>query len=113
MEGFHCFDPRQGCDARGLELPVYEYGHDAGCSVTGGYVYRGKAIPALAGTYLFSDYCTGTVWSLVRDPGGKASVSTLLQSKVQVSSFGEDEAGEVYLCDHGGGRVLRIEAKAR
>ena len=72
MEGFHCFDPRQGCDAKGLELPVYEYGHDAGCSVTGGYVYRGQAIPALAGTYLFSDYCTGTVWALKRDPGGKA-----------------------------------------
>ncbi len=113
MEGFHCFDPRQGCDAKGLELPVYEYGHDAGCSVTGGYVYRGKAIPALAGKYLFSDYCTGTVWSLVRDASGKAGVSPLLQSEVQVSSFGEDEAGELYLCDHGGGRVLRLEAKAR
>ena len=95
MEGFHCYDPRQGCDAKGLELPVYEYGHDAGCSVTGGYVYRGKALPALAGTYLFSDYCTGTVWSLLRDPGGKASVNMLLQSQVQVSSFGEDEAGAV------------------
>ena len=113
MEGFHCFDPRQGCDAKGLELPVYEYGHDAGCSVTGGYVYRGQAMPALAGTYLFSDYCNGTVWSLKRDASGKASVSTLLESQAQVSSFGEDEAGELYLCDHGGGRVLRLEAKAR
>ena len=113
MEGFHCFDPRQGCDARGLELPVFEYGHDRGCSVTGGYVYRGKTIPGLVGTYLFSDYCNGTVWALKRDPGGKASVGTLLESQVQVSSFGEDEAGELYLCDHGGGRLLRLEAKAR
>jgi glucose/arabinose dehydrogenase len=113
MEGLHCYDPRQGCDAKGLELPVHEYGHDQGCSVTGGYVYRGKAIPALAGTYLFSDYCTGAIWSLVRDAGGKAKVGTLLQSKVRVSSFGEDEAGEIYLCDHGGGRVLRLEAEAR
>ncbi|MEO8198318.1 MAG: PQQ-dependent sugar dehydrogenase [Thermoanaerobaculia bacterium] len=113
MEGFHCYDPRQGCDAKGLELPLYEYGHDAGCSVTGGYVYRGKAIPALEGKYLFSDYCTGVVWSLLRDATGKASVGVLLQSKVQVSSFGEDEAGEIYLCDHSGGRVLRLEAKAR
>ncbi|MEO7974523.1 MAG: PQQ-dependent sugar dehydrogenase, partial [Thermoanaerobaculia bacterium] len=113
MEGFHCYDPRKGCDSKGLELPLYEYGHDAGCSVTGGYVYRGKAIPALAGKYLFSDYCTGTVWSLARDPSGKASVNALLQSEVQVSSFGEDEAGEIYLCDHGGGRVLQLEAKAR
>ena len=54
MEGLHCYDPRQGCDAKGLELPIHEYGHDSGCSVTGGYVYRGKAIPALAGKYLFS-----------------------------------------------------------
>ena len=113
MEGFHCYDLRQGCDAKGLELPVYEYGHDAGCSVTGGYVYRGRAIPALVGKYLFSDYCTGTLWSLARDASGTASVSKLLQSQVQVSSFGEDEAGELYLCDHGGGRILRLEAKAR
>jgi glucose/arabinose dehydrogenase len=112
MEGFHCFDPRQGCKADGLELPVYEYGHDAGCSVTGGYVYRGTAVPALAGRYLFSDYCNGSVRSLVRDASGKASVSTVVESKVAVSSFGEDEAGELYLCDHGGGRVLRLEAKA-
>ncbi len=113
MEGRHCFDPRRGCDATGLELPIHEYGHDAGCSVTGGYVYRGRAIPALAGRYLFSDYCTGIVWALARDGVGRASVGTLLESKVQVSSFGEDEAGELYLCDHGGGRVLRLEAKAQ
>ncbi len=108
MEGFHCYDPRKGCDAKGLELPVYEYGHDAGCSVTGGYVYRGKAIPALAGRYLFSDYCTGVVWSLLRDERGKPTVSTLLRSDVSVSSFGEDEAGELYLCDLSGGKVLRF-----
>ena len=113
MEGLHCFDPRRGCDATGLELPIHEYGHDAGCSVTGGYVYRGRTIPALAGQYLFSDYCTGIVWSLARDAAGQASVGTLLESKVQVSSFGEDEAGEIYVCDHGGGRILRLEAKAR
>lgn len=108
MEGFHCYDPRQGCDAKGLELPLYEYGHDAGCSVTGGYVYRGKAMPALAGRYLFSDYCTGVVWSLLRDATGKATVNTVLASKVSVSSFGEDAAGELYLCDYGGGKILRI-----
>lgn len=110
MEGLHCYDPRPGCDAQGLELPIHEYGHDAGCSVTGGYVYRGRAIPALAGTYLFADYCNGTVWSLVRDASGKPTVRALLQSGAQVSSFGEDEAGELYLCDHGGGRILRVVA---
>jgi glucose/arabinose dehydrogenase len=108
MEGFHCYDPRQGCDAKGLELPLYEYGHDVGCSVTGGYVYRGKAIPALVGRYLFSDYCTGVVWSLLRDERGKPTVNTVLRSDASVSSFGEDEAGELYLCDLSGGRVLRF-----
>jgi len=108
MEGFHCYDPRQGCDAKGLELPIYEYGHDAGCSVTGGYVYRGEAIPALAGRYLFSDYCTGVVWSLVRDERGKPTVNTVVNSDASVSSFGEDESGELYLCDLSGGKVLRF-----
>jgi glucose/arabinose dehydrogenase len=108
MEGFHCYDPRLGCDTAGLELPIHEYGRDAGCSVTGGYVYRGRAIPALVGRYLFSDYCTGPVWSLVRDEAGRARVTTLLQTGLRVSSFGEDEAGEVYLCDHGNGKVLKL-----
>ena len=72
-----------------------------------------KGCKADAGRYLFSDYCTGVVWSLLRDANGKATVSTLLQSKVAVSSFGEDEAGELYLCDHGGGKVLRLEARAQ
>jgi glucose/arabinose dehydrogenase len=108
MEGLHCFSPRTGCDPAGLELPVHEYGHDSGCSVTGGYVYRGKAIPALAGRYLFSDYCRGTIWSIARGADGRAAVETLFESRVQVSSFGEDEAGELYLCDHGNGAVFRI-----
>ena len=108
MEGRHCFSPGKGCETKGLELPIHDYGHDEGCSVTGGYVYRGKAIPALVGHYLFSDYCTGTLWSLVRDREGHATVSTLLESRRQVSSFGEDEAGELYLCDHAGGLVLKL-----
>jgi glucose/arabinose dehydrogenase len=107
MEGRHCFLPARGCDPAGLVLPVHEYGHDEGCSVTGGYVYRGRAIPALAGAYLFSDYCTGTLWALTRGPSGTATVSVLLDTGMQVSSFGEDEAGEVYVCDHRGG-VYRL-----
>ncbi len=113
MEGLHCFEPRRGCSAAGLELPVHEYGHDAGCSVTGGYVYRGRAIPALAGQYLFSDYCSGVVWALARDAAGKATVGKLLESGFAVSSFGEDEAGELYLCDYSGGRILRLAPQAQ
>ncbi|HEX5589510.1 MAG TPA: PQQ-dependent sugar dehydrogenase [Candidatus Limnocylindrales bacterium] len=109
MEGRHCFDPRQGCDPEGLTPPIHEYGHDQGCSVTGGYVYRGRAIPALVGRYLFSDYCTGTVWALERGEGGEVRVQVLLESRRPVSSFGEGPDGEIYLCDHQGA-VLRIEA---
>lgn len=108
MEGHHCYDPRQGCDDAGLTPPVHGYGHRDGCSVTGGYVYRGRAIPALAGAYLFGDYCTGRIWTLRREPSGRAEVELLLESGLSISSFGEDEAGELYVCDHQGGRVLRL-----
>ncbi|MCB9378337.1 MAG: PQQ-dependent sugar dehydrogenase [Holophagales bacterium] len=113
MEGRHCFAPKRGCDSTGLEMPVHEYGHDVGCSVTGGYVYRGRALPDLAGMYLFSDYCTGTLWALRRRDDGVAEVSTLLQTGLHVSSFGEDEAGEIYLCDHLGGAIRRLVPAAR
>ena len=64
MEGFHCYEPKTDCDQTGLTLPVAEYGHDQGCSITGGTVYRGSDVPRLVGQYLFSDYCSGTVWSI-------------------------------------------------
>ena len=110
MEGRHCFRPRFGCGTAGLALPVHEYGHDEGCAVTGGYVYRGHALSALVGRYLFADYCSGTVWALERGAAADAAprVERLLESGAMVSSFGEDEAGEIYLCDHRGGRVLRL-----
>jgi glucose/arabinose dehydrogenase len=108
MEGFHCHSPSTGCDATGLTAPVHAYGRGDGCSVTGGYVYRGRALPELVGEYLFGDYCTGRVWTLRRDGGSSATVALLLESGASISSFGEDEAGELYLCDHVGGRVLRF-----
>jgi glucose/arabinose dehydrogenase len=110
LEARHCFDPRRGCESDGTRLPMHEYGRDAGCSVTGGHVYRGRALPALAGRYLFADYCTGTVWALARRPEGPPEVAVLLASRRSISSFGEDEAGEIYLCDHLGGAVGRLEA---
>ena len=63
MEGDECFEPASGCDRTGLELPAVRYSHDDGCSVTGGYVYRGSAIPSLQGTYFYSDFCGGWVRS--------------------------------------------------
>lgn len=67
MEGFHCFQPSNGCNQEGLELPVFEYGRDDGCSVTGGYVYRGSRLPSLYGAYVYGDFCTGKIWALRYD----------------------------------------------
>jgi glucose/arabinose dehydrogenase len=103
MEGFHCFDAAT-CDQTGLTLPVAEYAHGQGdCSVTGGYVYRGSAAPSLAGAYLYADFCSGRIWTLRRLPGGAWSSSLLLDTPRQVSSFGEDRDGDLYLVDLQGG----------
>ena len=110
MEGMHCFDPRQGCDQSGLVLPVAEYSHaEGGCSVTGGYVYRGLEYPALNGTYFFGDYCSGIIWSLRRE-GEQWPMTKRLETGVQISSFGEDVNGELYVVDHGGA-VYQLIAK--
>jgi glucose/arabinose dehydrogenase len=109
MEASACFDPAEGCSTEGLVLPVAEYGHDLGCSVTGGYVYRGTEIPGLVGTYLFGDFCSGTVWGL-DGAADEPAPRVLLESGVSVASFGEDEAGELYVVDLAGGRLLRVVA---
>ncbi|MGH9204833.1 MAG: PQQ-dependent sugar dehydrogenase, partial [Vicinamibacterales bacterium] len=70
MEGAHCFNPGSGCDQSGLTLPVAEYGRQGGCSVTGGYVYRGSALPEWQGVYFYADFCSGEVWGLLRNPDG-------------------------------------------
>ncbi len=108
MEAGSCFNPADGCAGDGLVLPVAEYGHDRGCSITGGYVYRGSAVAALAGTYLYGDYCSGTIWGLDA-AAGQPSPRVLLESGMNLASFGEDEAGELYVVDLGG-RVLKVVA---
>ena len=108
MEGRHCFG-REGCDQTGLTLPVLEYDHSDGCSVTGGYVYRGAAIPVLQGHYVYADYCDGWVRSF-RMQGGVAVAEAdwpALRPGGQVTSFGEDAAGELYLLTQQGG-VFKI-----
>ncbi|MFQ5829343.1 MAG: PQQ-dependent sugar dehydrogenase [Candidatus Methylomirabilia bacterium] len=98
MEGAHCFLPRTGCDTTSLVLPVAEYSRRLGrCSITGGYVYRGRQIPALVGTYIYGDFCSGEIFGL-RD----RTQTILLSTDLPISSFGEDQAGEVYVVDHGG-----------
>ncbi|WP_456409963.1 PQQ-dependent sugar dehydrogenase [Oceanithermus sp.] len=101
MEGDHCFKPAKGCRRAGLAPPILEYGHDQGCSITGGYVYRGQAIPELVGAYLYGDYCSGTIWTAHWEDGTWKS-QVLLRTKLKISSFGEDAAGELYVVDYGG-----------
>src|SRR5690606_33986715 len=114
MEASSCF--QGGCSPEGLILPVAEYGRDKGCSVTGGHVYRGDAVRDLAGWYLFSDYCTGHLFGVRSDvprtPAGERATAprVLLETGANVSSFGEDAGGELYLADHASGTIYRIVA---
>jgi len=88
--------------------PVWEYGHDQGCSITGGFVYRGSRIPALQGMYLFGDFCTGRIWALpTRAPDARARL--LLQTDLMIPTFGEDAAGEVYVADYKTGTLYRLD----
>ena len=89
------------------------YPWNQGWSVTGGYVYRGSESPLLAGVYLFGDYCSGRIWGLAPDADGNWEVAQLARADLQLSSFGEDEAGELYLVDLGGGELLKIAARPR
>lgn len=110
MEGFHCYDPAENCPTRGLTRPVFEYGHEKGrCSITGGYVYRGKMIPSLRGTYIFGDYCSGELFGIKTEgvPSLRSEPELLRKTGTRISSFGEDEIGELYVVDYGGA-VFRI-----
>jgi glucose/arabinose dehydrogenase len=110
MEGRACYSPSSGCNTSGKVLPVVAYNHSKGdCSVIGGYVYRGPSAPSLVGRYLFGDFCSGRIWSIARAAAAPAGRGTFLDTDLNITSFGEDEAGEVYVTDAGGG-VRRIVA---
>ncbi len=109
-EGRHCFDPATGCDPAGVTQPVTEYGHGAGCSVIGGVVYRGEAIPALRGGYLFGDYCAGTLWAIDAGMQSAQAPVTLAETGRSISAIGTGDDGEVYIADLGSGQVLRLAA---
>lgn len=106
MEGNHCF--RANCSMQGLVLPVAEYSHTDGCSVTGGFVYRGNASPALRGTYIYADYCSGRIWGIDRQ-GSAFANRLLLASGYNITTFGEDEAGEIYAARASSGEIYRVE----
>ncbi len=101
MEGSRCFRP--ACDPGAFEPPIAEYGRDSGCSITGGYVYRGQRLPELRGVYLYADFCSGRIWGLRYDGERVTEQAQLARAEFQVPSFGEDEAGEVYVLGFDGG----------
>lgn len=113
MEGNQCFRPTTGCDQSSLVQPVAVYGRDQGISVTGGYVYRGAAYPVMAGGYFYADYGSGRIWSLYRDGSGAWRPTEMLKQDARASSFGEDEAGELYLVGLDTGAIYRLTATPR
>ena len=106
MEGSSCYE--DGCDPSGKVLPVTEYGHDAGCSVTGGFVYRGSRFRDMRGAYFFGDFCSGSIWAVAADADGPVEPNLVLTSDRAISSFGLDEDDEMYVTDLGAGEVLRV-----
>ena len=113
MEGTHCFEPSSNCVDPSLSLPVTDYGHDLGCTVIGGGVYRGSAQAALVGGYVFGDYCSGRIWAIDPVGDGYRAPTEVGDSGRSLSAFGEDETGELYAADIAGGAILRVTATAR
>lgn len=96
MEGTSCFS-KSGCNTTNIEPPISEYNHELGCSVTGGYVYRGNRLPWLKGSYIYGDFCSGRIWALDHINTREGIPTELAKTQLRVSSFGEDESGELYV----------------
>lgn len=111
MEGLQCYKT-ENCNRNALSLPVAAYDHNKGCSVTGGMAYRGSKYAQLQGIYLYGDYCSGRIWGL-KHTGEEWTNRELKNSGLSISTFGEDEAGEIYVADYGKGNIYRIEAASR
>lgn len=108
MEGDACFNPSSNCNRDDLEMPVAVYSHAAGgCSITGGHVYRGGAFPSINGVYFYADYCSGYIWAL-RHIDGKWENVRVMETRMNITSFGEDEAGEIYLVDQASGAAYQL-----
>jgi glucose/arabinose dehydrogenase len=108
MEGLHCYPSGDACSRAGLVLPAIEYSHaSGGCSITGGFVYRGAAIPEIRGQYFYSDYCSGILASMTGTGAGSTTRTWSVPNVGNVVSFGEDAAGELYVLS-ANGTVYRI-----
>jgi glucose/arabinose dehydrogenase len=111
LEGNHCFRPKENCaPPENYTAPVWEYHHgEDGCSITGGFVYRGQKYPALQGSYVVADFCSGRIWEL-KLVDGKIIAALADDSKVPVASFGEDAEGELWVADYSGS-IKHVAAK--
>lgn len=109
MEGSHCYSPSAGCDQSGLTLPVMEYNHSQGCSVTGGYVYRGDKTPSLKGYYIYGDFCSGNIWALGYQDNAITRNILVTRSGLSITSFGVDLSGNLYILAREGGIYTLVQ----
>ncbi|HEX8706475.1 MAG TPA: PQQ-dependent sugar dehydrogenase [Myxococcaceae bacterium] len=108
-EGDQCYNPRTGCSSAGLIDPIVQYPRTEGVSITGGYVYRGTAIPPLVGRFIYGDYGSGRIWAVANHPTTGAAVPQLLvDTSLGIGSFGEMLDGEVLVVDLNGGRLHKL-----
>lgn len=98
MEGSLCYSPSTGCNQTGLELPIWEYNHSLGFSVTGGFVYHGLRLNELKDAYIYGDYGSGRIWALWYNGTGEPVNVELVDTALNIPSFGVDEMGEIYIC---------------
>lgn len=108
LEGDVCYISAN-CQPDNTVLPIFTYTHSQGCSITGGYVYRGASYPALYGNYLAADYCNGNIWAMVPQADGGWQSALIAGTGIQISSFGEDVNGELYVMNHANGAIYRLE----
>ncbi len=113
LEGNACYNPSSGCSTSGKTPPMTVYSHSSGCSVTGGYVYRGLAYRGLVGGYLFGDFCSGRVWALRAHGPATQSPVLMANTNLAISSFGEGPDGTIYVTDLGSGDVWAVVAAYR
>ena len=107
MEGSLCYSPSSGCNQTGLTLPIWEYNHSLGDAVIGGFVYHGLALPELAGKYVYGDYGSGRIWALQYDGTSKPVNTELVDTDLNIPSFGQDENNDLFFCAFDG-RIYQL-----
>jgi glucose/arabinose dehydrogenase len=110
-EGSHCYEPPEGCRTTGLIDPIYEYSHDEGKSITGGFVYTGSAIPFLRGRYVLADFVSGWMRAITLPREGRAEAIELGKWPILIATFGQSADGELYVADFGKGTIFKLTAK--